>query len=196
LGHVISPESGRLAKERWGVGVPSNRDGRAYQRGDILTVRVNVSDRATFNNATSRSRTGAENASIASLLGLDKLIDRLLPGKAESGAGVTGGSKSSNSGTGDTVRSETINLTLAGLVTEVLPNGNLLIRARQEMRVNFELRELVVTGLIRPQDIARDNSIRHTQIAEARVSYGGRGHLTDAQQARYGQQIYDLLFPF
>jgi flagellar L-ring protein precursor FlgH len=159
-------------------------------------VRVNVSDRASFNSATSRSRTGSENASIASLLGLDKLLDRLLNGKTESGAGVTGGSKSSNSGAGDTGRSETINLTLAGLVTEVLPNGNLLIRARQEMRVNFELRELVVTGLLRPQDIARDNSIRHTQIAEARVSYGGRGHLTDVQQARYGQQIYDLLFPF
>ncbi len=172
------------------------RDGRAYQRGDILTVRVNVSDRAAFDNATSRWRSGSENASIASLLGLDKLIDRMLPGKAESGAGVTGGSKSSNSGQGSTARSETVNLTLAGLVTDVLPNGNLLIRARQEMRVNFELRELVVTGLIRPQDIARDNSIRHTQIAEARVSYGGRGHLTDAQQARYGQQIYDLLFPF
>jgi flagellar L-ring protein precursor FlgH len=172
------------------------RDGRAYQRGDILTVRVNVSDRATFDNATTRSRTGSENANVATLLGLDKLIDRILPGKAESGAGVSGGSKSGNSGQGNTTRSETINLTLAGLVTEVLPNGNLAIRARQEMRVNYELRELVVTGLVRPQDIARDNSIRHTQIAEARVSYGGRGHLTDAQQARYGQQIYDLLFPF
>lgn len=172
------------------------RDGRAYQRGDILTVRVNASDRATFENATSRSRVGSENASIASLLGLDKLVDRILPGKAQSGTGVTGGSKSSNSGQGSTNRGETINLTLAGFVTDVLPNGNLLVRARQEMRVNFELRELVVTGIIRPQDIARDNSIRHTQIAEARVSYGGRGHLTDAQQARYGQQIYDLLFPF
>lgn len=172
------------------------RDNRAYQRGDILTVRVNVADRASFDNATSRSRTGLENAGIAGLLGLDKLIDRILPGKAESGSGVSGNSKSINSGQGNTARNETINLTLAGLVTEVLPNGNLAIRARQEMRVNYELRELVVTGIIRPQDIARDNSVRHTQIAEARVSYGGRGHLTDAQQARYGQQIYDLLFPF
>lgn len=172
------------------------RDGRAYNRGDILTVRVNVSDRATLDNATTRSRTGSENASVASLLGLDKLIDRIVPGKSASAGGITGGSQSANSGQGNTARSETINLTLAGLVTDVLPNGNLAIRARQEMRVNYELRELVVTGIVRPQDIARDNSIRHTQIAEARVSYGGRGHLTDAQQARYGQQIYDLLFPF
>lgn len=172
------------------------RDSRAYQLGDILTVRVNVSDRASFDNATSRSRIGSENAGIAGLLGLDKLIDRILPGKAESAGGVTGGSKSANSGQGSTARGETITLTLAGVITDVLPNGNLAIRARQEMRVNYELRELTVTGVIRPQDIARDNSIRHTQIAEARVLYGGRGHLTDAQQARYGQQIYDLLFPF
>lgn len=172
------------------------RDSRAYQLGDLLTVRVNVSDRASFDNATTRSRIGSENAGIAGLLGLDKLIDRILPGKAESAGGVTGASESANSGQGSTARNETINLTLAGVVTDVLPNGNLAIRARQEMRVNYELRELTVTGVIRPQDIARDNSIRHTQIAEARVLYGGRGHLTDAQQARYGQQIYDLLFPF
>ena len=87
-------------------------------------------------------------------------------------------------------------MTMSAIVTDVLPNGNLMIRGRPEMRVNYELRELIVTGMVRPQDIARDNSIRHTQIAEARISYGGRGQLTQAQQARWGQQIYDALFPF
>jgi len=171
------------------------RDNRAYARGDILTIRVQVSDKAALDNATSRSRTGNESAGIAGLLGIDKLIDRILPGKSSS-ATVSGSSDSGSQGSGTIARAETISLTLAGVVTEVLPNGNLSIRGRQEMRVNNELRELVITGLIRPQDIARDNSIRHTQIAEARVLYGGRGQLTSAQQARWGQQIYDALFPF
>jgi flagellar L-ring protein precursor FlgH len=171
------------------------RDNRAYARGDILTIKVQVSDKAALDNATSRSRTGNESAGIAGLLGIDKLIDRVLPGKSSS-ATVSGNSDPGSQGSGTIARAETINLTLAAVVTEVLPNGNLSIRGRQEMRVNNELRELVITGLIRPQDIARDNSIRHTQIAEARVLYGGRGQLTSAQQARRGQQIYDALFPF
>ena len=171
------------------------QDQRARTRGDILTVRIAVNDRAAIDNATERSRKGSESASLASLLGVDKLIDRVLPGKQDaSSIGADSGSKSS--GSGKSVRSEAINLTFSAIVTDVLPNGNLAIRGRQEMRVNYELRELVITGLIRPQDIAPDNSIRHTQIAEARVLYGGRGHLTQAQQARYGQQIYDALFPF
>ena len=170
------------------------QDQRAHQRGDILTVRINVADKAAFDNASDRSRTGSESASIASLLGIDKLIDKILPGKQTASPGADSTSKSS--GQGSTHRSETMNLTLSAIVTDVLPNGNMTIRGRQEMRVNYELRELTITGIIRPQDIARDNSIRHTQIAEARVAYGGHGQLTQAQQARYGQQIFNMLFPF
>ena len=170
------------------------QDQRAHQRGDILTVKINVADKAAFDNASDRSRTGSESASIASMLGIDKLIDKILPGKQTAAPGADSTSKSS--GQGSTHRSETINLTLSAIVTDVLPNGNMMIRGRQEMRVNYELRELTITGVIRPQDIARDNSIKHTQIAEARVAYGGHGQLTQAQQARYGQQIFNMLFPF
>lgn len=170
-------------------------DQRARSKGDLLTIRVLVDDSASLNNRSERRRGGSESAGIAGLLGIDKLIDRILPGKSPS-ATVDGSSDSRTSGDGKIDRGETINLTLAAVVTDVLPNGNLVIRGRQEMRVNNELRELVVTGIIRPSDIGRDNSIAHDRIAEARVLYGGRGQLTSAQAARWGQQLYDALFPF
>jgi flagellar L-ring protein precursor FlgH len=165
-------------------------DQRASQQGDILTIRINIADKAEVGNNTSRSRAGSENAGITSLLGLEKI----LPGNPADLASTN--SKSQSSGGGNISRSETINMTMSAIVTGVLPNGNLLIRGRQEVRVNYELRELIVTGIVRPQDIGRDNSIPHSKIAEARISYGGRGQLSSAQQARWGQQIYDALFPF
>lgn len=172
------------------------RDQRASRVGDILTVRIRIADRAEVGNSTSRSRTGSEKSSVAALLGLEAPLTKLLPGAVDPARLVDAGSTSSSGGSGSISRSETINMTVAATVVGVLPNGNLAIRGRQEMRVNFELRELVISGLVRPEDIARDNSIPHSQIAEARISYGGRGRLSDAQQDRWGQQIYDALFPF
>lgn len=172
------------------------RDQRAGRVGDILTVRINIADKAAVDNTTTRSRTGSEQSGISALLGLQAPLAKLLPGAVDPAKLVDTNSTSQSNGAGNTSRSETINMTIAATVVGVAPNGNLLIRGKQEVRVNFELRELVVSGMVRPEDIARDNSIRHSQIAEARISYGGRGQLTDAQQARWGQQIYDALFPF
>ena len=172
------------------------QDQRAARLGDILTIRINIQDKATVDNSTTRSRSGGESAGISSLLGLENPLKKILPGSNDTSKLVDTKSTSTSNGAGNTSRSEQINMTVAAIVTQVLPNGNLMIRGKQEVRVNFELRELVVTGIVRPQDIARDNTIRHTQIAEARVIYGGRGQLTDVQQARWGQQIYDALFPF
>ncbi len=166
------------------------QDQRASRVGDILTVEINIADKAEFGNTTSRSRNGSESMGIGALLGLQDL----LPGNPAQAVDAT--SSSASGGQGRTTRSETINMTMAAIVTDVLPNGNLVIRGRQEMRVNFELRELIVTGIVRPQDIAKGNTIQHGKIAEARISYGGRGQLTDVQQARWGQQIYEALFPF
>ncbi|MGK2284482.1 flagellar basal body L-ring protein FlgH [Pedomonas sp. V897] len=166
------------------------RDPRASKVGDILTVKIGISDQAQVNNTTSRSRSNSENASIPGLFGLQKH----LPGDGSDL--VDAGSTSSSSGSGQVNRKETINLTIAAIVTGVLPNGNLVIQGKQEVRVNYEVRELVIAGIVRPEDISRANTIDHTQIAEARISYGGRGQLTDVQQARYGQQLYDALFPF
>lgn len=172
------------------------RDQRAGRVGDILTVRINIADKAAVDNSTTRTRAGTEKSGIASLLGLQAPLAKLLPGAVDPAKLVDTSSTSQSNGAGNTSRSETINMTIAATVVGVMPNGNLLIRGKQEVRVNFELRELVVSGMVRPEDIGRDNSILHSQIAEARISYGGRGQLTDAQQARWGQQIYDALFPF
>lgn len=169
------------------------RDQRASKAGDILTIRINIADKADLGNNTSRTRGGSESGGLGGLLGIGP-VKKLLGADANAALETNSGSK--YTGGGQTARSETINMTMAAIVTQVMPNGNLMIRGRQEVRVNFEMRELIVTGIIRPEDIARDNSIRHSQIAEARVIYGGKGQLTDAQQARWGQQIYDALFPF
>lgn len=169
------------------------RDQRATKLGDILTIRVNIQDKADIGNNTSRTRGGSETGGVGGLLGIAP-VAKLLGNNASAALETNSGSK--YSGGGSTARSETINMTMAAIVTQVLPNGNMMIRGKQEVRVNFEMRELIVTGMIRPEDISRDNSIQHSQIAEARVIYGGKGQLTDAQQARWGQQIYDALFPF
>ena len=169
------------------------RDQRAGKMGDILTIKINIQDKADIGNNTSRTRGGSESGGLGNLLGIAP-VAKLVGGDAAKVFETDSGSRYAGGGT--TARSETINMTMAAIVTQVLPNGNLMIRGKQEVRVNFEMRELIVTGIIRPEDIARDNSISHSQIAEARVIYGGKGQLTDAQQARWGQQIYDALFPF
>lgn len=170
------------------------QDQRASQVGDILTIKVNIADKADMGNSSSRTRDGSETAGVGSLFGLEKVVKKAVGVDTASLVDSTSTSKASGAGT--TSRSETVNMTMAAVVTGVLPNGNLVIRGRQETRVNFELRELIVTGIVRPQDIARDNSIQHSQVAEARISYGGKGQLTDAQQARWGQQLLDILSPF
>ncbi len=171
-------------------------DQRASAVGDILRVRVVISDSATLGNTTSRGRTGNESVALPNLLGLESKLDEILPGSPNPDSLVSGTSTSSSTGTGTTARTEQINTTVAAVVVAVLPNGNLMIEGHQEVRVNYELRELLVKGIVRPQDVARDNSIVSSQIAEARISYGGRGQMTDMQQPRWGQQVFEALFPF
>lgn len=172
------------------------KDQRASQVGDILTVMINIDDRADLGNNTSRTRTNSENIQLPAFLGLESQLDKVLPNSVNPSNLVNGQSQARSSGGGEVQRSETVELTVAAIVSHVLPNGNLIIQGRQEVRVNFEVRELVIAGVVRPEDITRDNTVQHTQIAEARIAYGGRGQLTDVQQARYGQQLFDILMPF
>jgi flagellar L-ring protein precursor FlgH len=170
------------------------KDQRANQVGDILTVTVKITDRAQFENETQRSRTNKEDSGVEDFIG-SKLIKNpstaILPGRV-----LSADSSALSQGKGSVDRKEELLTTVAAVVTQVLPNGNLVVEGRQEVRVNFEVRELVVAGIVRPEDIQSDNTIDSSKIAEARIAYGGRGQITDVQQPRYGQQVLDVLLPF
>ena len=172
------------------------KDQRAAQVGDIVTVLVNATDNADVENASTETRQGSESMGVPNMFGLEAALPRILSKAVNASNLVTTTSAHNAGGTGVIKRNETVTLRLAGVITQVLPNGNLVVAARQEMRVNSELRELRVSGVIRPQDIASDNTVPHDRMAEARISYGGRGQLTDVQTPRYGQQALDLLLPF
>lgn len=168
------------------------KDQRASKIGDILTVNITIDDKASIDNATTRTRNNTEDLNMNKMLGLETLLpDSLTPGDLVNTSGST-----SNAGSGKVDRSESINLVVAAVVTQTLPNGNMVIQGKQEVRVNFEVREMTIMGVIRPEDISSTNTIQHTQIAEARISYGGRGQLTDFQQPRYGNQLFDIISPF
>ena len=171
-------------------------DRRAGQRGDILTVVIEIDDSASISNATDRARNGAEQMSLPQFLGLPQRIDRVLPEGASMAEAVSGTSSGSFSGSGNVRRNEELTLRVAATVTDVLANGTLRIEGTQEVRVNHEIRELVVTGYVRPVDVSRQNEITYDRIAGARISYGGRGQISDMQQPRYGQQIADIILQF
>jgi flagellar L-ring protein precursor FlgH len=168
------------------------KDQRAHQIGDLLTVTVNITDQANFANETQRSRKTTEDSGLTAFLGSNLLSgNTVLPGRF-----LTADSNSSADGKGSIQRQETLQTNIAAVVTQLLPNGNLVVEGKQEVRVNFEKRELIVAGIVRPEDIQSDNTIDSSKIAQARIAYGGHGQITDVQQPRYGQQVMDVLLPF
>lgn len=172
------------------------KDQRAKTIGDIMTVVINIDDKGKMENKSDRSRTTSESAGLDNLMGLEGQIDKIMPSGFDAANMVKGASDSSYAGDGATDRKEKINMKLAAMVTQVLPNGNMVIKGSQEVRVNYENRVLQLAGVIRPQDINTDNTISYDQVAEARISYGGKGQITDVQQPRTAAQLYDILFPF
>ena len=171
------------------------KDQRAHKVGDILTVVVTIDDSAQISDATSRKRTSDDTANVGTTLG--SLFGTKVPGTdVTPSGGITTGGTMDDGGTGSVDRKESLQTNVAAVVTQTLPNGNLVIEGHQEVRVNAEIRELVVQGIVRPEDIQSDNTIPSEKIAEARISYGGRGQITDVQQPRYGQQIADAILPF
>lgn len=171
-------------------------DRRAMQQGDILTVVIEIDESAEISNASDRSRSGSESLGVPQLIGIPQRLDEDLPDGASSSELVSINSNSSSSGDGSVRRNEKLTLRIAATVLDVLPNGILSIAGSQELRVNYELRELLVSGYVRPADISRQNEITYDKMASARISYGGRGQITDVQQPRIGQQILDAILPF
>jgi flagellar L-ring protein precursor FlgH len=172
------------------------KDQRASQVGDVITVVVDMTDSANIQNGTTATRASSDTGGMPALFGLQNLLGTILPKPIDPSSLVSVNSANNNAGTGQIQRSEAVTLRLAGVVTQVLPNGNLVVAARQEIEVNSELRVLQVTGVVRPQDIASDNTVTHDRMAEARITYGGHGQLTDVQSPRWGQQMMDILLPF
>jgi flagellar L-ring protein precursor FlgH len=173
-------------------------DQRAKSIGDIMTVKIAIDDSAEMANTTSRQRAGATEAGVTSLFGKEEALGRLLPpgGDFDPTNLIGADASSTSSGRGSISRQEKIELTVAATIAQILPNGNFIVAGRQQVLINGELRELTVAGVLSPQDIAADNSIRHDQLAEARISYGGAGTLTAVQRPRWGQRVADAISPW
>src|SRR5580698_683103 len=170
------------------------KDQRAHQVGDILTVKVNINDTAQFENETQRSRSTTEDSAITNFIGANTIAN---PAKAVlPGSLLTANGNTQMNGNGTINRQDQLVTNVAAVVTQVLPNGNLVIEGKQEIRLNSEMRELLVAGVARPEDIESDNTIELPKVAEARVAYGGKGTISNIQEPPWGQQALDVLLPF
>ncbi len=172
------------------------RDQRAARVGDILRVNIKIKDKAEVDNETERKRDVSDSISAPTVFGLENKLVKWIPGTANPTSLLDVAGATNSKGTGGVKREEKIETQIAALITQVLPNGNFVIDGKQEIRVNNEIREIGVKGVVRPQDINSDNTIESSQVAEARIIYGGRGQITDMQQPRWGHQVVEALAPF
>lgn len=190
------------ASSLWSRGTSSFFDDqRAQSVGDILTVIINIDDDAQLRNQSERSRSGTQDLNSPVFFGYGGQINKVLPGVGANDLPTGGnivdlGNTSSSAGEGTIRRNEAINLRVAALIIKELPNGNFVIAGRQEVKVNSELRELRVAGVIRPEDINTANTVSYDKIAEARITYGGRGQISQVQQPRYGEDFLDVILPY
>jgi flagellar L-ring protein precursor FlgH len=168
------------------------KDHRASKVGDVVTVTVAINDQAKLNNQTQGTRNDNSTSAGINALGLEAL----LPNWLNASSLVNTNGTLNTDGQAQINRSEQIDITLAAVVTQVLPSGNLVIVGSQELRVNYEVRDLQISGIVRPSDIDTTNTVAYQNIADARISYGGHGQGTDLQQPRYGTQVMDIVAPF
>ena len=185
------------ANSLWRVGARAFfNDQRASKIGDILTVQIDIDDSASTKNNSASNRASTTQAGVSNFLGLESSLGKILPGGFDPANALGTNSTFTNAGGGSVSRSEKISLTIAAVVSQVMPNGNMVIQGTQEVRTNAELRQLTVAGIVRPEDISSANTIKHTQIAEARISYGGRGDISRVQKTPAGQALVERFSPF
>jgi len=196
IAQVNAPQPA-TANSLWRTGARTFfNDQRAAKVGDILTVLININDSAKTSNETTAGRTSSTTAGIPNLLGLESSLGKLLPSAFNPATAISTNTKTSNDGVGAVNRQEQISLTIAAVVSAVLPNGNLVIQGTQEVKTNTDVRQLTVAGIVRPEDISANNTILHTQIAEARINYGGRGDIARVQKTPAGQSLFEKFWPF
>jgi flagellar L-ring protein precursor FlgH len=171
-------------------------DQRASRVGDILTVLINIDDSAKTSNATNATKTSTNTLGVPHFFGLESTIGKVLPKAFDPANAIGTNTSMAAAGTGGISRQEQISLTIAAVVTQVLPNGNMVIQGRQEVQTNAETRVLTVAGIVRPEDITASNTILHTQIAEARINYGGRGDISAVQKTAGGTALMQRYAPF
>ena len=194
---IAGEQMNNRANSLWSPG--SNnffRNKHNWKLGDIITVKVNITDSATVANSTQHNRKGSETVGIPQVMGLEKKIAQTLSADGNATNLIGTNNQHQHQGSGNISRKEAISTGISAVVTQILPNGNLLIQGKQEVRINNELREVTVAGIIRPKDISDANTIKSEQMAEARISYGGRGTVSDVQEPRIGNQVIDILSPF
>lgn len=173
------------------------KDQRASKVGDIITVNIVAKDAAIMENEMEQNRdNNKDSMGINAMAGFENKVSSYLPSGNNMSSLVDITSNREIAGDGKIDRKEKIDVTMAAVVTQVLPNGNLVIEGTQEIRVSYEVRQLSVKGIIRRADISSNNTIQSDKIAELRVSYGGKGIISDVQQPRYGRQFLDILSPF
>ena len=193
-GPAQSPAS---ANSLWRAGARTFfNDQRANRVGDILTVEIVIDDSAQTSNTSQSSRTSTTKAGVGNLFGLESSLGKIFPSGFDPANAINTNSGMTNAGAGAVARKEKINLIVAAVVTQVLPNGNLVISGVQEVQTNNEVRHLSVDGIVRPEDITAANTINHTQIASARIEYGGRGDITRVQKTPAGQSLIEKFSPF
>lgn len=169
-------------------------DQRARARGDIITVRIIEVSQASEKATTDTTRSSTVNAGIPYLFGLEVNPKAHIFSNPSKLLGAS--SQNDFTGEGETTRSGSLSATITARVIDVLPNGNLVIEGKREIYVNNEKKEIKLQGVVRPKDIAPDNSILSTQIADARIIYSGVGVVSEKLRPGWAARIFDIIWPF